>query len=283
VSPHCATAALRRCINAYVVLCNDLDLVYNVLAMPIRAVVCFVDYVIIPLMTLCVDGLLTLLAILAMVRRFCVYCALGPRAIYCYLFNGPQPETATATTDVEPPTTPTPTPTPLPTDGFKSARPRPPMSLDERRKNRTRGRKIRRAQAARRLNARLRGTSWKRKGSGACTYKEDDGWWLRSWLSTPLDDGTAGSGVRQRCRGKIFARAQKNESGRRVGRKDRRNNGKADCTDNFNNPTSAGDDVHDTRLPATGKEGHRSPQCLYGACCLGWLEWSAGIYWPFRH
>lgn len=261
MSPHCVTAALRRCINAYVAFCNDLDFVYNVLTIPVRAVVCIVDYVIIPLMALCFDGLLALLAVLVMVRRFVMFCALGPRAIYHYLFNGPQPETATATTDVEPPTTPTPTPT----DGFKSSPPRPPMSRDERQKRRARGRKIRRAQAARRLNARLRGTSWKRKGSGACTYKEDDGWWLRSWLSTPLDDGTAGSGVRQRSRGKIFARAQKDESGRRVGRKDRRNNGKADCTDNFNNPTSAGDDVHDTRLPATGKEGHRPPLFL----CMG--------------
>lgn len=255
---HGATAALRSCIKAYTLFCNDLDVLYNILAMPIRAVVCIVDWVISPLTTLCVDGLLTLLAVLAMMRHIFTYFALGPRSLFHYLFNGAHPETATPASDVEPPTTPT--------TGFKSARPRPPMSPDDRRRSRARGRRIRRAQAARRLNARLRGTSWKRKGSGACVYADDDGWWLRSWLSSPLDEGTAtGIGGRQKSRGKIFARAQRDESGRRVGRKDRRHKGEADdIMDGFNKATSA-DDAQDTRLPATGKEGHRSPVHM----CMG--------------
>jgi hypothetical protein len=120
----------------------------------------------------------------------------------------------------------------------------------EKRKESRRVERVKNAIHAARLNARLRGTSWKKRGSRPCTSEDhEEGWDVGFWFG--YDMGPIKASIRKAWSSvKIYARSDRFL----LGKYERRHSqeGKMDTKDC---QTTATTDDADTRQPATGR-GH---------------------------
>lgn len=120
----------------------------------------------------------------------------------------------------------------------------------EKRREARRLERVKNAIYAARLNARLRGTSWKKRGSRPCTSDEhEEGWDVGYWFGYDMGPIKASLVKKAWSSGKIYARSDRFLLG-----KYERRHCQQDKMDTKTTVASA--DEADTRQPATGR-GHR--------------------------